>query len=301
MLSNLLVTKQKVVLVIGKFGFNDKPTECQLKSASLLPVFHPKDELNRERIAPKFIGSLLHEQGQGADTIKSLPTGVSLKHVATFDSLIAECANHNNNNTPAAGESGGDLDAGSGKPTGFNVILPTLADLLSYQSPAFIFGFLNRLRRSEHVRRVFLWASPQHLQHPHAEYILAGCEYLAELVLRMETDKLLSLISRKPGGGVSNRRFSCQVTKTQFQVTPLDGGLAQAGVSPKQPSPETEQTPEPASSTFKIELDEDEVVARNALTLPYERTSEPSEGNIIYTPDADDDFDEEDPDEDLCI
>ncbi|XP_017064630.1 elongator complex protein 5 [Drosophila eugracilis] len=274
MLSNLVVTNQKVVLII--------------------------DELNRERIAPKFIGSLLHEQGQGTDTIKALPTGVSLKHVATFESLIDECANHNNNNTPA-GEVG-DVDAvtpGS-KSTGFNVILPTLADLLCYQSPAFIFGFLNRLRRSEHVRRVFLWASPHHLQHPHAAYILAGCEYLAKLVLRLETDKLLSIISRKPGGGVTNRRFSCQVSKTQFLVTPVDGGLP-AGVSPKQPSPEAEQTPEPASSTFKIELDEDEVVARNALTLPYERTSEPSEGNIIYTPDADDDFDEEDPDEDLCI
>uniref|UniRef100_A0A6P4F1X7 Elongator complex protein 5 n=1 Tax=Drosophila rhopaloa TaxID=1041015 RepID=A0A6P4F1X7_DRORH len=276
MLSNLLVTKQKVVLVI--------------------------DELNRERIAPKFIGSLLHEQGQGAETIKALPTGVSLKHVATFEALITELSNHNNNNSTQAGDAG-DLEGGGSpgsKSSGFNVILPTLADLLCYQSPAFIFGFLNRLRRSEHVRRVFLWASPQHLQHPHAAYILAGCEYLAELVLRLETDKLLSLISRKPGGGVTNRRFSCQVSKTQFQVTPLDGGLP-AGVSPKQPSPEVEQTPEPASSTFKIELDEDEVVARNALTLPYERTSEPSEGNIIYTPDADDDFDEEDPDEDLCI
>ncbi|EDW93951.1 elongator complex protein 5 [Drosophila yakuba] len=274
MLSNLVVTNQKVVLVI--------------------------DELNRERIAPKFIGSLLHEQGQGAETIKALPTGVSLKHVATFEALITECANTKNNNT--AGGEAGDLEASSprSKSTGFNVILPTLADLLCYQTPAFIFGFLNRLRRSENVCRVFLWASPQHLQNPHADYILAGCEYLAELVLRLESDKLLSLISRKPGGGVSNRRYSCQVSKTSFQVTPLDGGLP-AGASPKQPSPESEQTPEPASSTFKIELDEDEVVARNALTLPYERTCEPSEGNIIYTPDADDDFDEEDPDEDLCI
>ncbi|XP_016966387.1 elongator complex protein 5 [Drosophila biarmipes] len=278
MLSNLLVTKQKLVLVI--------------------------DKLNRERIAPKFIGSLLHEQGQGTETIKALPTGVSLKLVATFEALLSECANQNNNNNTPAGEAG-DLDAGTpgsgaGKPAGFNVILPTLADLLCYQSPAFIFGFLNRLRRSEHVRRVFLWASPQHLQHPHAEYILAGCEYLAELVLRLETDKQLSLISRKPGGGVTNRRFACQISKTEFQVTPLDEGQP-AGASPKQSSPEAEQTPEPASSTFKIELDEDEVVARNALTLPYERTSEPTEGNIIYTPDADDDFDEEDPDEDLCI
>ncbi|XP_017058589.1 elongator complex protein 5 [Drosophila ficusphila] len=274
MLSNLLVTKQKVVLVI--------------------------DELNRERIALKFIESLLHEQGQGAETIKSLPTGVTLKHEATFEALINECGNHNNNNPPAGETGDQDADSAGSKPSGFNIILPTLADLLCYQSPAFIFGLINRLRRSEHVRRVFIWASPQHLQHPHSAYILAGCEYLAELVLRLESDKLLSLIARKPGGGVSNRRFSCQVSKTQFQVTPLDGGLPE-GVSPKQSIPEEEQTPEPASSTFKIELDEDEVVARNALTLPYERTSEPSEGNIIYTPDADDDFDEEDPDEDLCI
>ncbi|XP_017023041.1 elongator complex protein 5 [Drosophila kikkawai] len=283
MLSNLVVTKQKVVLVI--------------------------DELNRERIAPKFIGSLLHEQGQGADTIKAMPAGIHLKHVASFNALVTECANYNNvnnnNNSSIQSVEAGDLDAPASKTTGYNVILPTLADLLCYQSPAFIFGFLNRLRRSEYVRRVFLWASPQHLQHPHAAYILAGCEYLAELVLRLETDTRLSLISRKPGGGVTNRRYACQVSKTQFEVTPLDGGggsLSPAAGSPnKQATPEVEQTPEPASSTFKIELDEDEVVARNALTLPYERTSEPSEGNIIYTPDADDDFDEEDPDEDLCI
>ncbi|KAH8379504.1 hypothetical protein KR009_005355 [Drosophila setifemur] len=285
MLSNLVVTKQKVILII--------------------------DELNRERIAPKFIDSLLHEQGQGGETIKALPTGVQLKNVASFDALINDCANghainNNNNNTTQSGEVGGE-DVGSPggqKANGYNIILPTLADLLCYQTPAFIFGFVNRLRRSEHVRRIFIWASPQHLQHPHAAYILAGCEYLAELVLRLETDSLLSLIAKKPGGGVTNKRYSCRVSKTEFQVTPLDGGQPPGlSYSPKQSSADEEQdqSPEPASSTFKIELDEDEVVARNALTLPYERTSEPSEGSIIYTPDADDDFDEEDPDEDLCI
>ncbi|KAH8262357.1 hypothetical protein KR026_000442 [Drosophila bipectinata] len=273
MLSNLLVTQQKVVLII--------------------------DELNRERLAPKFIDGLLHEQGQEAATIKALPTGANLKHVSSFDALITECAN--NSVTGTTTQPGDEQAVGSPavKPTGYNVILPTLADLLCYQPPAFIFGFLNRLRRSEGVHRVFLWASPKHLQHPDATYILAGCEYIAELVLRLETETLLSLISRKPGGGVTNKRYSCKVTKNEFHVTPLDGGTAAAA---PQLSAEEEQTPEPVvNSTFKIELDEDEVVARNALTLPYERASEPSEGNIIYTPDADDDFDEEDPDEDLCI
>ncbi|EDW33153.1 GL24641 [Drosophila persimilis] len=278
MLSNLLVTKQKVVFII--------------------------DELNRERIALRFIDSLLHEQGQEAGTIKTLPIG-NLRHVSSYEALLNECGNNNNNNNNQSGEAA-DFKSGPTTDTGtsstkaeYNIILPTLADLLCYQTPAYIFSFLNRLRRSEHVRRVFLWASPQHLQHHHAQYILAGCEYLAELILRLESETLLSLISRKPGGGVSNKRYACRITKTEFQVTPLDGPAAVG--SPKQPSPEADQTAEPASSTFKIELDEDEVVARNALTLPYERTSEPAEGNIIYTPDADDDFDDEDPDEDLCI
>ncbi|EDW78741.1 uncharacterized protein Dwil_GK12538 [Drosophila willistoni] len=280
MLSNLIVTNQKVVLII--------------------------DELNRERIALKFIGSLLHEQGQEADTIKIMPTGSQLKHVATYETLLNECSNNNNNdnNNSSQNEANSEttdasktVDATNTKTNGYNVILPTLADLLCYQSPAYVFEFLNKVRRSEHVRRVFLWASPQNLQHPHAEFILNGCEYMAELVLRLETETLLSLISRKPGGGVSNKRYSCQVSKTQFQVTALE--TTESHTTPKT----TVESPplEPAGGTFKIELDEDEVMARNALTLPYERTSEPTEGNIIYTPDANDDFDEEDPDEDLNL
>ncbi|ALC43907.1 CG2034 [Drosophila busckii] len=265
MLSNLVVTNQKVVLII--------------------------DQLNRERIALKFIGSLLHEQGEGAE-VKSLPIGTQLQHVASFDAFLNELSNNNNNNASAQSP---------GEPTikpSYNVILPTLADLLSYQTPAYIFDYLNKLRRSDHVRRVFLWASPAHLQHVDADYILAGCEYLAELVLRLETETTLALISRKPGGGVSNKRYNCQVSKTEFQVSPLmeskeakEATIEEDNVKAADPG-----------GTFKIELDEDEMVARNALTLPYEQhNKEPTEGNIIYTPDADDDFDDEDPDEDLLI
>lgn len=210
----------------------------------------------------------MHEQGQEADTIKALPTGANLKHVSSFNALITECATNSVSGTTTQAADEQTVGCPGAKPAGYNIILPTLADLLCYQPPAFVFGFLNRLRRSEEVRRVFLWASPKHLQHPDATYILAGCEYIAELVLRLETDTLLSLISRKPGGGVTNKRYSCKVTKNEFQVTPLDGGPAAPA---PQLSAEEEQTPEPVNSTFKIELDEDEVVARNALTLPYER------------------------------
>ncbi|KAH8418224.1 hypothetical protein KR222_001478 [Zaprionus bogoriensis] len=273
MLSNLIVTNQKVVLII--------------------------DQLNRERIALKFIGSLLHEQGEGEE-VKTLPIGTQLKHVASFETLLKECSssgssagNNNNNNNPT--------ETAASKAGGSNVILPTLADLLCYQTPAYVFDFINKLRRSEQVRRLFLWASPQHLQHPDAEYILGGCEYLAELVLRLETDTTLSLISRKPGGGVTNKRYSCEVSKTEFKVTPISDSVVTTAAADAAAKKDDGTPVADPGGTFKIELDEDEVVARNALTLPYERTSDAGEGNIIYTPDADDDFDDEDPDEDLLI
>lgn len=78
---------------------------------------------------------------------------------------------------------------------------------------------------------------------------------------------------------------------------------------------------------FKINIGENEQVARNALTLPYEKLvasfkpsrqrahiflnffsrffllirkpNEPPVAQIFYQPDSDDDFDDEDPDEDL--
>lgn len=79
-------------------------------------------------------------------------------------------------------------------------------------------------------------------------------------------------------------------------------------------------------ATFKINIDDDEQIARNALKLPYERCQSfmskikfhfyynvvffrfrrgsdegPKTSQIFYQPDSDDDFDDEDPDEDLNI
>lgn len=71
----------------------------------------------------------------------------------------------------------------------------------------------------------------------------------------------------------------------------------------EKPAPEPTIDPE-SLATFKINAEDEELVARNAMKLPYERTSEaqqPAGPKIIYNPDSDDDFDEEDPDEDLYI
>lgn len=71
----------------------------------------------------------------------------------------------------------------------------------------------------------------------------------------------------------------------------------------EKPAPVPTIDPE-SLATFKINVEEEELVARNAMTLPYEKTNEVRQSDgpkIIYHPDSDDDFDEEDPDEDLYI
>uniref|UniRef100_A0A1B6LH71 Elongator complex protein 5 n=1 Tax=Graphocephala atropunctata TaxID=36148 RepID=A0A1B6LH71_9HEMI len=54
--------------------------------------------------------------------------------------------------------------------------------------------------------------------------------------------------------------------------------------------------------TFKLGLEDGEKRARSELVLPYlKTTTKPGSGEIVYEPDANDDWDEEDPDDDLNI
>lgn len=54
-------------------------------------------------------------------------------------------------------------------------------------------------------------------------------------------------------------------------------------------------------STFKIEIDQTDKIERNKLMLPYMNKINEGVSKVYYEPDAVDDWDEEDPDEDLDI
>lgn len=54
-------------------------------------------------------------------------------------------------------------------------------------------------------------------------------------------------------------------------------------------------------TTFKLSLGQREKQARSQLVLPYLRVNSEKGGKVFYQPDAADDWDEEDPDEDLDI
>ncbi|XP_053953164.1 elongator complex protein 5 [Anastrepha ludens] len=231
------------------------------------------DETGLEKISHRILYQFLGEQEKNEKlVVKTLPLSSELKDWTTFTNFAKKCS----------------------KEEKCNVLLPSLSDLICYQSVAKIIKFVHKLRICEKVQRLFLWITPANLTYPRAEYLISAFEYMADLYVHLETSNILTIITRKPGGGVTNKRYTYTKTKKEFLVEPVQNLDVQAKASPPKTSP--------AGGTFKIELNEDEMVARNTLKMPYEKTSETEESSIIYTPDAADDYDdEEDPDEDLCI
>lgn len=107
---------------------------------------------------------------------------------------------------------------------------------------------------------MFGWVSVKNVESElHAPYL----EYLANVVVTLKDSVNLSIVSRKATGSV---------TKKLFQYQYRDGQLHVKEVKQEIGSKITEPTIEPESlTTFKINVDEEELVARNALKLPYER------------------------------
>ncbi|CAG00709.1 unnamed protein product [Tetraodon nigroviridis] len=71
-----------------------------------------------------------------------------------------------------------------------------------------------------------------------------------------------------------------------------------------------EKTDPAANLTFNLRLSDSELEAKEKLALPFVFSKEkktallcsgPGSGQILYEPDANDDYDEEDPDDDLDV
>lgn len=110
-------------------------------------------------------------------------------------------------------------------------------------------------------------------------------------------------------------RFKAGKVETAVERVSLSAALQVTRVEPARPVQAAAAVPRPAPAaplapgltTFSLQLSETEKQSRSRLILPYLRPeqgggdSAPGTGQIFYQPDAADDWDEEDPDDDLDI
>ncbi|CAH1406193.1 unnamed protein product [Nezara viridula] len=117
-----------------------------------------------------------------------------------------------------------------------------------------------------------------------------------QINLRLEPDKrtMLDLVYRQLNGKFQKETYSCQYNSTkelQYEIIKDP---------PKNKKPESDNIL--VKTTFKLTLEEKEKESRRQVILPYIKTSnKESKGRIYYEPDANDDWDDEDPDDDLEI
>ncbi|XP_053666510.1 elongator complex protein 5 [Anopheles marshallii] len=163
--------------------------------------------------------------------------------------------------------------------------------------PSQIFKYIAQCKKNSNIEHVFVWIVEQKLQEM---FLLPYVEHMADTVVTFEDRTHLSLLIKKPTGGVTNKYYEFDTLKGSFTIVEVKRSFSTKqstramGVDPP---------PNPATlGTFKIDLKDEEVVAKNALTLPFEFFKTlPEGGKILYHPDAEDDLDEEDPDDDLLI
>uniref|UniRef100_A0A1A9W5S6 Elongator complex protein 5 n=1 Tax=Glossina brevipalpis TaxID=37001 RepID=A0A1A9W5S6_9MUSC len=232
------------------------------------------DDLGEERMATKFLKRILDDLPDKNTILKTLSFDDNLRSKDTWQKLAGD------RNLSQLSEE---------EYSKYNVILPPFSDMLVYQSASFVLQFLNKLKRCREIENVFLWITPQYCLHEHSSYLIAGCEHMADVVVHIESDSHLTILKRKFGGGrVSFKRYSYKRNGCNL-LPELCKEKGAEVVEKKQLKPEQ-------IGTFKIELDEEELVARNALTMPYERAT-----NVTFNADIGDNYDEEDPDDDLSL
>lgn len=106
-----------------------------------------------------------------------------------------------------------------------------------------------------------------------------------------------SITHRKPGGSVIRWQEQIRQNIENFEIK----------AEPLKNIPEIRSTnkieePLKPASSFRLEVNEQEMKQRDSVVLPYTEAADPNkESRIIYEAEDIDDFDEEDPDDDLCI
>ncbi|KAJ8711361.1 hypothetical protein PYW07_008603 [Mythimna separata] len=154
--------------------------------------------------------------------------------------------------------------------------------------------FLKQLQSDPNVNRLLLILHKDCL--PHGSKLQTHLNHLVNVIITFDkTNPHKICIKLKKGSKVirSEELMSYDSKASTLILSP---------VIRQEKKEEEPEKPLPANlSTFKIEVDQNEKIQKYNLKLPYMSKIHEGESKVYYEPDAVDDWDEEDPDEDLDI
>jgi hypothetical protein len=145
-----------------------------------------------------------------------------------------------------------------------NVVLTPISRLLvhdeSYKVSSVIQA-LHKLKQHSNVKQTFAVASTPSI----AElFIVKFLEHLADLVVTVLDAKHLRILTKKIGGQVTNKTYDYELKNDEI--------LVRETVRTEFPTPEEPAIDPETLGTFKIgKLGQQELQAKNALQLPYEK------------------------------
>ncbi|XP_054457722.1 elongator complex protein 5 [Anoplopoma fimbria] len=187
------------------------------------------------------------------------------------------------------------------------LVIDSLSWILRHHSPPAVCKTLQQLRKGGAVRAIM------GLLHAdmHQRGTVGSVCHLATSVITvtpgMKGDEAVAKMTKRSKSGKVVQDEEVFSIRNELTVV-VQSKSSQHG--PKQADPEEQETDPTANLTFNLRLSDTEREAKEKLALPFVFSKEkktallhssPGSGRILYEPDANDDYDQEDPDDDLDV
>ncbi|XP_055316983.1 elongator complex protein 5 isoform X1 [Sitodiplosis mosellana] len=174
-----------------------------------------------------------------------------------------------------------------------NVILAPVSKLQLNNSITEIVNLVQHLKHHVKVKQIFIWCSTKNIRD---DKLIPFLQYMSNIEVFLRDESELQILTKRNTGTITRKEYQYTIGAC-YEISVREKVKKAAEKQNTTPSIDPESL-----ATFKITAGSGEQATKDALKLPYERTSsEPQTGHIHYEPDSDDDFDDEDPDEDLNI
>uniref|UniRef100_A0A8C9TQB1 Elongator complex protein 5 n=1 Tax=Scleropages formosus TaxID=113540 RepID=A0A8C9TQB1_SCLFO len=192
-------------------------------------------------------------------------------------------------------------------PKPVTLVIDSLSWVLRHHPPAVVCQCLQELRRGGAVRSIVA------LLHSdlHQQGIVGSLCHLATAIVTvapaLRGHHTVAKTTRRTRSGRVTQEEECFIIKEDLTVTVQKQTHHPGQRDTEQEEPQADPA---AHLTFNLRLSEAEKEAKDKLSLPFVFSQEkksallqprPGAGQIIYEPDANDDFDQEDPDDDLDV